>query len=567
MLLYEQTANDGLDYIRHETKAMTSIEKLSPKEIVWYCCNCSYGGMSLVINPECVGCGQKRCSNCEGEKVPLYQKSKKIKGGMGHEALHGDRHGSKIPEGKTQRRAAPPPGADTIEAPSIQSYPTEGTLKTGSELAAHIHSNQDKVDPIGGLRQVYEGERTPRSNKGLEEDTFDSVIFDGDTNSYIDVIDPILFPDYEGHASAFSWPYYGLENDTIGSYGPNEEGSRLESHGPKTFDPDGIDLLDGLNLDPAYNPAYCVEPQISTPIFTPDINTINPAHFHNNAFPFPEPWTGHTIQSSELHTSSFPYDQSSNLPLQGFFSSTARQFSDMEPLIDQMEKLPHPQSPLRRNSDGSQSNSNKRKLYHEDREDRPAHKALRACSLCSSATSTDENRPLACLFYKRDPARYASCIKKKFKNISALRQHLDNDHRLGVYHCKNCWESFADQASLDAHTPCEPTNGSSVDQLPPIPKARGPNPNAKFNNKWYWTWKKLFGEKTALPVCPYSHPTRDMAGHLFNQFLQSLTTQGTELDVRGFEEAMSQWLASYTEPSNEYPVMDMPNLPNTAQKS
>ncbi|KAI1806122.1 hypothetical protein F4811DRAFT_511882 [Daldinia bambusicola] len=235
--------------------------------------------------------------------------------------------------------------------------------------------------------------------------------------------------------------------------------------------------------------------------------------------------------------------------------------------LDEREELPRPRSPLRRNSDGCQSNINKRKFYQEDPEDRPAHKTFRACESCSSTTSIDENRPLACLFYKRDPARYASCIKKKFKNISALRQHLDNDHRLGVYHCKSCWDSFADQESLDAHAPCEPTNGSSVDQLPPIPKARGPNPNAKFNNKWYWAWKKLFGEKTALPDCPYSHPTRDMAGHLFNQFLQDLTTQGTKLDVRGFEEAMSQWLASYPEPTNEYPVMDVSNIPNTGQRS
>ncbi|KAI0111876.1 hypothetical protein F4814DRAFT_369774 [Daldinia grandis] len=239
----------------------------------------------------------------------------------------------------------------------------------------------------------------------------------------------------------------------------------------------------------------------------------------------------------------------------------------MESLTDRTEELHRPQSPLRHNSDNCQPGINKRKFYQEDREDRPALKAFRACELCSSIASNDENRSLACLFYKRDPARHASCIKKKFKNISALRQHLDNDHKLGVYHCKSCWNSFADQRSLDAHAACEPTYGSSVDQLPPIPKARGPNPNTTFNNKWYWTWKKLFGERTALPDCPYSHPTRDMAGHLFSQLLQDLTTQGTELDIHGFREAISQWLTSYPEPSNEYPIMDMSGTSNIAQKS
>ncbi|KAI2781979.1 hypothetical protein F4815DRAFT_464904 [Daldinia loculata] len=492
--------------------------------------------MSLEINPECVGCGQKKCSNCEVEKVPLYRKPPKIKRGMNDEAPRGDRHGSKMLHG-----CKPPRAAIINRAAPLQLSPTEGTLASNPELASVIRS----------------GECTPRSNQEDNEDIFELTTFDvvpdtdGDTNFFFD---PVLFPDSEGHASAFIWPQYESENVI------------------EAFDPNGIDLLEGLNsdlaldpsLDPASNPTNSLEPQIPASIFPPDINTINPAHFHN-AFPFPAPWTGHIIQSPELHMSSFPYEQPLDLPIERF-SNPTRQFSDMESLLDQQEELPHPQSPLRRNSDDCQPSIDKRKFYQEGREDRPVHKAFRACESCSSIASSDENRSLACLFYKRDPARYASCIKKKFENISALRQHLDNEHKLGVYHCKSCWNSFADQKSLDAHAACEPTYGSSVDQLPPIPKARGPNPNATFNNKWYWTWKKLFGERTALPDCPYSHPTRDMAGYLFSKLLQDLTTQGTKLDIHGFEEAISQWLASYQEPSNEYPVMEISVVPNAAQK-
>ncbi|KAI0848271.1 hypothetical protein F5Y00DRAFT_270245 [Daldinia vernicosa] len=510
--------------------------------------------MSQKLHLECVHCGRVRCNNCQGEKIPLCRNPKKDKHSTctnNNEALQGSAsHGFELLHSTTHTsaisRAASLPPEEAIEAqsPLRQLSFTEGTLTDIPEFAALIHLDQDRADPIStrfqqetsGLGQAYEGERSPRSNEEDEKDTFDFGAFDRDTNSFFG---PVLFPDSERLGGAVSWSQYESGNDKIETCGTGE-GQRAKTGSAEGFDPDGIDPFEGLNLDPAYNSdTYSVEPQISVPIFASDINTIDPAQFPN-AYPFPAPWTGYNIGHTELPMPSFPYE-SSDLAMNGI-PNTAPQLPDMESLIDQKEEFHCPRSPPHHNGDDRQLGANKRQLHQGNREGSPD----RACESCSLTASIDENTPLACLFYKRNPARYPNCIKKTFKSIGHLRQHLNHDHKLGVYHCKNCWESFADQESLDAHVMCEPTHGSSVDDLGRITKTR-----RTFNNKWYWTWRKLFGRGTAPPKCPYSHPTRDMASHLFSQFLQHLTAQGTNLDVRGFEEAISQWLASYHEPSND----------------
>ncbi|KAI0111877.1 hypothetical protein F4814DRAFT_423881 [Daldinia grandis] len=210
--------------------------------------------MSLEINPECVGCGERRCSNCAGEKVPLYPNPPKSKRGMDDEALHGDYYGSKPLHGcKPHRahaaaiinRAAPLPARSTVEArPHLMQLSYTGTLASNPELAYVAHPAQDKTNPIGAPRQdvqdvsgleleTYAGECTPRS---IEEDEITERDLFG--LAALDVVPDTDEDHSSDHSSAFSWPQFGLGN--------------IEVYGSNPFDPDGNDLLDGLDLDLAF---------------------------------------------------------------------------------------------------------------------------------------------------------------------------------------------------------------------------------------------------------------------------------------------------------------------------
>lgn len=114
---------------------------------------------------------------------------------------------------------------------------------------------------------------------------------------------------------------------------------------------------------------------------------------------------------------------------------------------------------------------------------------------------------LACPFYKYDPKRYIDCVLKNFDTVGHMKQHLKINHKLGPNHCKHCWLNFDTAASLAHHAQnCKlPTGGVPVDNMPVFPKIRG----YTREQKWYWGWKKLFGERTAPPPCPFSHPLQD----------------------------------------------------------
>ncbi|KAI0191843.1 hypothetical protein EV127DRAFT_62533 [Xylaria flabelliformis] len=119
---------------------------------------------------------------------------------------------------------------------------------------------------------------------------------------------------------------------------------------------------------------------------------------------------------------------------------------------------------------------------------------------------------LACLFYKYDPRLHMGCMSKSFTNIGHLRQHLDKSHKLGPNHCTSCWKVFNTAEQLTNHTTttqCIPIGGLPVDDLPSFPKIRLPP-----DKKWYWGWRKLFGEAAAPPQCPFFHPLEDLEAKL-----------------------------------------------------
>ncbi|KAI1734507.1 hypothetical protein F4680DRAFT_470889 [Xylaria scruposa] len=122
---------------------------------------------------------------------------------------------------------------------------------------------------------------------------------------------------------------------------------------------------------------------------------------------------------------------------------------------------------------------------------------------------------LACLFYKYDPRLHMGCISKSFTSIGHLRQHLDKSHKLGPNHCRSCWKVFDTAEKLTSHTStsqCIPIGGLPVDDLPSFPKIRLP-----LDKKWYWGWKKLFGEAAVPPQCPFSHPWEDLKAQILTE--------------------------------------------------
>lgn len=146
-------------------------------------------------------------------------------------------------------------------------------------------------------------------------------------------------------------------------------------------------------------------------------------------------------------------------------------------------------------------------ISKSSRKGKSTKSASKYCELCPLG----EER-LACLFYKYDPELHVNCLSKNFDSIGHLRQHLDQNHKLGRHHCTSCWRTFETAEALTIHGHCTPTGGKPVDKLPGFPKTRIP-----LDNKWYWCWRQLFGEAAALPACPFYHPWNDAAAHIHAQ--------------------------------------------------
>ncbi|KAI0904009.1 hypothetical protein F4823DRAFT_628968 [Ustulina deusta] len=141
-------------------------------------------------------------------------------------------------------------------------------------------------------------------------------------------------------------------------------------------------------------------------------------------------------------------------------------------------------------------------IIDSSQEGRSTHRVSRHHECCESSGS----QRFACPFYKYDPKLYIHCMLKSFNSIGHMRQHLKYNHKLGPNHCKLCWRTFDTADSLTNHAQCckTATGGVPVHDLPAFPRMRLP-----AEKKWYWGWKKLFGEAAAPPPCPFSHPLED----------------------------------------------------------
>ncbi|KAI2625601.1 hypothetical protein GGR54DRAFT_506690 [Hypoxylon sp. NC1633] len=502
----------------------------SRDDVLWYCCHCAYGGMSLELHPKCISCDQKRCEFCTeeeeeeeesmgkgkhmGKKAPLCSASKNGSGAGGHEAL---RHKPTTPISRAPTLLQP----DCTTMMPFLGLEEPQAVAPGSETS--IFSSQKETGLIGWNESdnsniCQDGERSPRS----EAD--DSFPMEPATDAYWE---KLLFGQGTINPEDLSAPQPDWGNEalcsdgTIGIVPPLPEFTA--DLNPSAFFQ--VPFNDNfLEVQEAPNYLQSAEPQLPTasgayfpgtpqhPTLWKDAATTNPQ---------PSPFSSITPQISDVS-----HQPSSHTPLHS--------------AIDQ--ELPQ--------------NINKRKRS-EAHGDGQIDRIPRACNSCQLATKSDQEERLACLFYKRNPARFSSCMHKSFRTISSLGQHLVKHHKLGRHHCTSCWSSFEDRRSLAAHTNCQPTGGIPVDKLEITKTRHDPI------TKWYWIWGKLFGKTIPSPCCPHPHPEEDIAAQVLAQFVQHLKEKGTRFNIVEIEYAIPQWLASYPGPTTSGQLMDIVHMLNT----
>ncbi|OTA98607.1 hypothetical protein M426DRAFT_17241 [Hypoxylon sp. CI-4A] len=520
-----------------------------PQCILWYCCMCGYGGMSTENNPECVDCKRHpKCKKCPLQRGLATEKDTILytekEGTDKHEALRKNSNRHKHETSSQVTHHAPVSRAASLiqgSTPLRLSSP-QHTPRNISEPPYLIPLNQSNFGPISGSEAEISrsGERTPR-NVDLPEEAIDVTTpksgFDNNA-AFEDFLigrvdfDPFFYAETKGFTDIF-------HHDS--SAGRQSSLPRSPPYGEETVNTDDVEFqFQEVSCD---NQRFTIDPQKTW---------ITPPTYSSSTYVASTP--------GNLQYPTLPTDPIDNSPA-GTFQHEHSFYSPMvQPLQASYEAQDvlspaHPAEiasplavPAPRHLDyaskESQQLTKKRKFSRREQGDEEIDRAIQACEHCLLALKPDEDRRLACPFYKRNPGRYSHCFQKEFKNVSALRQHLDKDHKLGKHHCSNCWDTFPDQSSLKAHAGCQPTGGVPVNQLPKVSKARG-GPESK----WYWIWRKLFGEVTPEPKCPYPHPMQDMAGHIFSHFVQYVAAQGAEVD-NGVKGHMLQFLASNTDLSN-----------------
>ncbi|OTA70041.1 hypothetical protein K449DRAFT_427553 [Hypoxylon sp. EC38] len=498
---------------------------MSSSEILWYCCNCRWASPAMLseLYPTCVSCGHETCSDCiHGTNQPTEKK--KNRDTKNNEAL--------------QSRASSPPVRNTaadLYLPLSKGMPTD---------LAHSSQNVTEIGLIECSPRSCQWDNFDPSDlvSTVNQDTFTAGLFN--TESSFDLGDSLT---YQFDLSSGSYPLqdkWSVDMPSDDTIAPLPQ-LQLDTGSAEAYaDESGLEVH---KLGASCNYSYSIEPQILKSSFLDGVNLANDSQLLNKLIPnnpqYSTSWTSHPDRQA---TESYPQDTLIYAPTPRIVNPP-HLASKTGPMEYQVEAFSSPKS-RRSNSSCSKNGDDeqivkKRLISQGDRKDGYAGGTAEACESCSAATEPNKDKPLACLFYKRNPDLYASCIFKDFKTISTLRQHLNKDHKLGPYHCTSCWDTFSDKKSLEAHKNCQPTGGIPVDRLPTIYKARD-----SFSTKWYWTWRKLFGEKTPPPKCPHRHHIQDMKCYNLRQFSRYLASKGTSFTIHEIDDAISKWVASNPKP-------------------
>ncbi|KAI0836782.1 hypothetical protein F5Y06DRAFT_273352 [Hypoxylon sp. FL0890] len=538
---------------------------MSSSEIFWYCCSCLWGGpggMPPELHPGCVSCGHPRCRECFQDIVQpthlLYPELEITTGTKHNEALQISR-AALLPAGNAAVDQSPSLPHTDVTRPSQNATGPVGVGVSGvSELEISEFSGDSECTPRSCQWDNFDPPDLVSTN---DKDLFATGLF-GTESSFN--FEDTLVPQID-----LSWDSYPINQDQWeADIEPNGEitATRHSLHqntgSTNACVPfaDGHDLQMKLGTDTNY--AYTFEPQAPTLSFFGEINPVNSYQISGDS-QHSTPWMSHASGSTpeSLHPQDMPTIHAPTAQT----VNPSYLLPKIEPLEYQSKAFSSsgslPSFSELKDKDGEQI-ANERLISHADGKDEYAGPITKACESCLSATESDKAKPLACLFYKRNPELYSTCIYKAFKNISALRQHLDNDHKLGPYHCTNCWDSFSDKKLLETHANCQETGGIPVDQLPTISKTRD-----SPIKKWYWTWKKLFGERTPPLKCPHTHPIPDMKYHNLRQFSRYLAAKGTTFTISDINDAILKWVASNPEPSSTCQSMDICRISTPIHKA
>ncbi|KAI1418485.1 hypothetical protein F5Y13DRAFT_196290 [Hypoxylon sp. FL1857] len=491
--------------------------------------------MLAKLCPRCISCGHVKCGDCplelvknkgtKNQNIEALQIGRAASLSAGDQSLHPT---------KTIQTSLTHSSQDETETRLLGvSEPESSRFSEDCECSPRSCQWDDYLDPSFDLVSTVDKDTFPAGLFGTES-SFD---FEGTLTSQFDT-------------SSGSQPLH--HNEWNAAIIPNDDMLATHHLLPQsllnatcsteacTQYADGYDPPQNQELGIAGHPTYTFEPQGPAQSFF-EVDSVDGPQVPGNS----QHSTSWINDASGLASESLgPQDTSIYAPTAQAVNPSYL-LSIIEPLQHQSKASPSPESPLSyspwNKTMGGENIDNKRLTSQVDRKDRHTNGSTEACESCSSATESDRAKPLACLFYKRNPDLYSACIFKDFKTISALRQHLNKDHKLRPYHCTSCWDSFHDNMSLKRHTNCQPTSGIPVDQLPMIYKGRD---NSIM--KWNWIWKRLFGKETPLPKCPYAHPMQDMKYHNLRQFSQYLATRGTSFTIDEVRDAMSTWVVSNT---------------------
>ncbi|KAI3319425.1 hypothetical protein HD806DRAFT_548020 [Xylariaceae sp. AK1471] len=469
-------------------------KQLIPHIRVWYCCECGFGPWNLALHTGCASCGKQQCKFCSEEWVPLEEKSFDISTARNQEPHLEALPTSNIPHSSS--RAAIPfvnTGSATFDF-GLTSSPLPPLLHQ-----SHVTGTQSETQSCEAASEV-------QNVRECENDL---------------VPVPIYEPFHDQ-----SWPIRATNDNTrsLLARGSPQHPDPVSELANQFISDSGLDHpvqyageAAGLNVESFSS--HQVEPTIRIQHRPVAIDIAINASAVEHSVPNSDNQSGQACSipvssgtASDAGLSEWlelPTDVSrhttflADSQIQSFsIGPTALQWSpdDDNAAPSRPPLSPVDYGPLEAPASTVKSVDNLKPTQN----DKATKRASRHYECCGS----DGNQRFACLFYKFDPIRHFHCAFKSFDSIGHLRPHLDKSHRLGPNHCKSCWQTFNTADSLINHLTtqdCRPTGGISVDDLPGFPRIRWP-----MDEKWYWGWKKLFGEAAALPQCPFYHPMDDL---------------------------------------------------------
>ncbi|KAI0817822.1 hypothetical protein GGR55DRAFT_622105 [Xylaria sp. FL0064] len=454
---------------------------------VWYCYRCHFGPLNTRLDEYCASCGEQRCSFCQEGWVPAQEESlHDISVPRSREPrLEALLMASHVPRNDNQRAATTIDNTGTaisniaFTLPPLLAYPQYqihviGT-GTGSGSNTQVEILPQKGSELALEQWNVSSEEVAPVPIPLHEPNHDSL-------------SPIELAHLPGGSSHDPNTLYRLNNKFHPSLIPGDH-HLIQPVSGTTHS--GVGALQNVQHHPVDPKTGLKRKHIAVDNSATGTSTRNSGDQPAQSCDIPLLSGGIDIGLlASAGWSEFPLDASTQFPVD---SQIPNHSLEATPLLwvptDNTAILSQPPSLGAKSMNTTQS-------FPEGRATKAVPRPLECCK-------SNQSPRFACQFYKYDPHHYIGCVLTSFNSIGHLRQHLNQKHKLGANHCKLCWRTFNTADALANHAQCckVPTGGMPVDNLPDFPRIRLP-----AEKKWYWGWKKLFGEATALPPCPFFHP-------------------------------------------------------------